>query len=310
MSVDPSMGVSPPATGTGATTSTTTTPSTLTGVVPVAASGGPTQFMAQPEAMRAAAGNLGGIVMQAASSVLELEHMIVAPPTFAAIGTSVASANTTMQAHQTTALSSLLTLLQDVNKLITIIADAYELADKNAATGYGGTTTPATTTAATTASLWSNVAGTQLADQALAGAGGTPTPHNASTVIGYMSRSGLGQLGTQGTGTMPTGSVASLTSWLDASPANQVWAGVVGVYNGSARSLADVPGGVQPGDVVIVDPGAAAADQQPTIGVVGGGDQLFNNGAITPDFGGTASIQVFRPLPTPAATTPAPVVTA
>ena len=307
MSVDPSMGVSPPAGGTGASTSTTGTSTTPTGVVPVAASGGPTQFMAQPEAMRAAAGNLGGIVMQAAGSVLELEKMIVAPPTFAGIGTSVASANTTMQAHQTTALQSLLTLLQDVNKLITVIADAYEMADKNAATGYGATTTPAST-ATTTASLWSNAAGAQLADAALASTGGTPTPHNASTVIGYMSQSGLGQLGTQGTGSMPTGSVASLTSWLDASPSNQVWAGVVGVYNGSARSLADVPGGVQPGDVVIVDPGAGAADQQPTIGVVGGGDQLFNNGAISPDFGGTASIQVFRPLPTPAAT--APVTTA
>ncbi|HKN98127.1 MAG TPA: WXG100 family type VII secretion target, partial [Pseudonocardiaceae bacterium] len=127
---------------------------------------GPTgQYTVSPEAVRSIVGNVGGIIMQTMNTVLDLEKMIVAPASFATIGTAVASANTQLQTRQVTALRSLLSLLQKVNDLVKTSVDAYDTADQAVATGYGGQATPAGTTPS--AALWSSPTATQVAARAV-----------------------------------------------------------------------------------------------------------------------------------------------
>ena len=58
------------------------------------------QYDVTPEAVRSIVGNVGGIIMQTVNAVLELESMVVAPTSFATIGSAVASTNTALQAQQ------------------------------------------------------------------------------------------------------------------------------------------------------------------------------------------------------------------
>jgi hypothetical protein len=247
------------------------------------------QYVVAPEAVRSAVGNVGGIIMQAVNTVMELETMVVPPTSFAAIGSAVASANTSMQTQQVAALKSLLTLLQQVNNLVQRSVDGYDSADHAVAVSYGGNTT--STSGGN--GIWSGSAGGALANSAVAGSvGGPGTPHSVSTVLGYLNQAGLTGAGPTGA---PTGSAASFANWLDASPDHQATLGVIGTYSGAARGFGDVPGGVHNGDLVAINPGSAAFDRGTMLGIVANNGQLYNNGLVQPDFGGLANLQVYRP---------------
>jgi hypothetical protein len=247
------------------------------------------QYVVSPEAVRSSVGNVGGLIMQAVNTVMELETLIVPPTSFATIGTAVASANTTMQAQQVTALKSLLSLMQQVNNLVQRSVEGYDTADQAAAASYGGNSTSTGSTG-----IWSGSGANALATSAVAGSvGGPGTPHSVSTVLGYLNQAGLTNGGPTGA---PTGSAAAFANWLDASPDHQAALGVLGTYSGAARGFGDIPGGVHSGDLVTISPGAGTTDQSTLLGVVANNGQLYNNGLIQPDFGGLANMQVYRPM--------------
>jgi uncharacterized protein YukE len=251
------------------------------------------QYDVTPEAVRSIVGNVGGIIMQTVNAVLELESMVVAPTSFATIGSAVASTNTALQAQQVASLRSLLTLLQQVNNLVKSSVDAYDSADQAVSAGYGGQQTGTTPTPST--GLWSTPAGAQVAGQAVsAGTGTSAQPDSVSNVVGYLTSAGVG---TQTTG-VPTSSPHDFVAWLDASPDNQAGLGVIGVYSGAARGFGDVPGGVHDGDMVIIDPGSGATGTGAgtVLGVIGNSGQLYNNGLVQPEFGAVASLRVYRPM--------------
>jgi uncharacterized protein YukE len=252
------------------------------------------QYDVRPEAIRSTVGNVGGIIVQAVNTVLDLESTVVAPTSFATIGSAVASANTEMQGQQVAAMRSLLTLLQQVNAQVKQSADDYDSADAAVAAGYGGQTGGAGTATQTRTGLWSSPAGAQLASYAIGDStGNSGQPHSAGNVVGYLMGVGLGQ---QGGADAPTGSAGEFTAWLDASPDHQADLGVIGVYSGVARSLGDVPGGVHNGDMVIIDPGSGASGTNTVLGIIGNSNQLYNNGLVQPDFGGVATLRVYRPM--------------
>jgi hypothetical protein len=247
------------------------------------------QYVVAPEAVRSSVGNVGGLIMQAVNTVMELETMIVPPTSFATIGSAVASANTAMQAQQITALKNLLNLMTQVNNLVQRSVEGYDTADQAAAASYGGNT--ATTSGS---GIWAGGAASTLATSAVAGSvGGPGTPHSVSTVLGYLNQSGLTGGGPTGA---PTGSPAAFANWLDASPDHQAALGVLGTYSGAARGFGDIPGGVHNGDMVVINPGTTATDQSTVLGIVANNGQLYNNGLIQPDFGGLANLQVYRPM--------------
>jgi uncharacterized protein YukE len=247
------------------------------------------QYDVTPEAVRSIVGNVGGIVMQTMNSVLALESMIVAPTSFATIGSAVASANTQMQNQQVTAMRSLLALLQQVNNMVKSSVDAYDSADQAVATGYGGQPSATGTTPTTSTGLWSSPAGAQVAGQAVAAGTGTSSqPASVSNVVGVGNQTG--------TAAVPTSSPHDFVSWLDASPDNQAGLGVIGVYSGTARGFGDVPGGVHDGDMVVIDPGTGTSGAGTVLGVIGNSGQLYNNGLVQPDFGDVATLRVYRPM--------------
>lgn len=249
------------------------------------------QFELRPEAVRATVGNVGGIIMQTITVLMDLEAMVVAPTSFATIGDAVASANTAMQGQQVAALRSLLNLLQEVNDHVKQTADAYDSTDRSVARGFGGS---ATAPGAAPTGLWSSPVGAQLAGVAVGDSvGGAGQPHSADTVVGYLARAGLGHADP---GSVPTSTPHEFTSWLDASPDNQAQLGVIGVYSGAARGFSDVPGGVHNGDLVVIDPGSGPSGSDLTIGIIGNSNQLYNNGLLQPRFGDVATLRVYRPM--------------
>jgi uncharacterized protein YukE len=235
------------------------------------------QYTVRPEAVRSTVGNVGGIIVSAMNVVLDLESMIVAPTSFATIGTTVAGQNTVMQGHQVSSLQMLLKLLQDVNSLVKQCVDDYDSADQHVAASFGGQ--PA---AATGSPLWSSPLAPQLATYATNDSAGAPgEPHAVGNVLDYMSHVGLAT---------PPGvafhDASGFANWLDASPANQAQAGLIGIYSGTVRTLTDVPGGVHSGDIVVSDQ---------TIGVVGADGQLVNHGPVSAPH--DATVRVYRPTP-------------
>jgi uncharacterized protein YukE len=245
------------------------------------------QFELQPEAVRATVGNVGGVIMQTITVLMDLEKMIVPPTSFATIGGAVASANTAMQGQQVAALRSLLNLLQQVNNNVKQAADAYDSADQAVSSGFGGTSQSATTTTAN--GLWSTPVAAQLASIAVSNSmGATGQPNSAGTVLSYLTQAGL----THSPQNVPTTTPQAFTSWLDASPDNQASLGVIGVYSGAARGFTDVPGGVHNGDIVAIDPSGSNS----MIGVIGNSNQLYNNGLLQPQFGDVATLRVYRPM--------------
>jgi hypothetical protein len=255
------------------------------------------QYDVTPEAVRSIVGNVGGIIMQTVNAVLDLESMVVAPTSFATIGSTVASANTQLQEQQVTSMRSLLKLLQQVNDLVKQSVDAYDSADQAVSAGYGGQTGTTAGTPAVQTGLWSAPVGAQVAGQAIGAGTGTSTqPDSVSNVVGYLSSAGVG---TQGVTGVPTASPHEFVAWLDASPDNQAGLGVIGVYSGAARGFGDVPGGVHDGDMVVIDPGGTGSGgtgSATVLGVIGNSGQLYNNGIVQPEFGAVATLRVYRPM--------------
>jgi hypothetical protein len=259
------------------------------------------QYAAQPEAMRSAVGNVGGMIMHASSTLDALKRLGSDPVPFASIGSAVGSANARLQDQVVSALCSLLSLLQNVSGLVTLSADNYQNADADVAASYSGR--PAIRPEP---GIWSADAGAALAARAMRDSrqGAVPAPHLAESVIGYLVGARPGQLAPHGPGgalAVPIGSAGELTVWLAESPANQARLGVIAVYAGPARGLHDTPGELRPGDVVFIDPGPDAADQEVTVGILGGDGGLHNHGQVYPDFGGVAQVHVYRLVGLPAA---------
>src|SRR5262245_49733457 len=146
------------------------------------------EFQAQPEAMRAVVGNIGGILVKAINTVMDLESQVLSPASFASLGSAVASANTALQGQQVQAMRTLLHVLQEVNNLVHQSANDYETVDGAVAAGYGGG-------AAHGAPLWSAAPGADLVGLASAGAAATGDPHSVSNVLTYLSQAGLGGSG-------------------------------------------------------------------------------------------------------------------
>ena len=241
------------------------------------------QYTVRPEAVRSAVGNVGGIIVSAMNVVLDLEALIVPPTSFAAIGGTVAGQNTAMHGHQVNSLQMLLKLLQDVNALVKKCVDDYDTADQQVAVSYGGQ--PAAPQAGSP--LWSSPVAPQLATHAMNDSAGAPgEPQALGNVLNYMGQVGLGQLGSHPITDGSFHDAGTFADWLDASPDHQARVGVIGIYAGTVRTFADVPGGVHSGDVVV-------AGQ--TIGVVANEGQLVNHGPV--DLASGANIRVYRPTP-------------
>lgn len=239
------------------------------------------QYRVSPEGVRAAAGNVGGLVVQAINTALDLGRLTISPSTYGEIGSQVASADSALHGQQLSALDSLLKLLQQTNDLVKRAADGYADADAAIATGYGGSPN----TGGSGSIMWPDHAANQVAEHAITDSvGGSGRPQSVATVLGY--------LGHDPNGSVPT-DVGGFAHWLEGSPDNQNAVGVVGVYNGVARNLADVPGGVHAGDLVVVKPGS---ETDSMVGIAGNSGQLYNHGIIRPDFSAPATIQVYRPV--------------
>ncbi|HKN55351.1 MAG TPA: WXG100 family type VII secretion target [Amycolatopsis sp.] len=225
----------------------------------------------EPEAMRSVVGNVGGIITHGINTVADLERLILQPMSFAALGSAVATASAALHSGQVCAVRTLLRLLQEINGLIKTTADE---------TGAGTTST---------ASIWGNSPGSELATLAIndsAGAAGEPS--SVGNVLRYLDIARLCRHPI--TAARFTG-VADFNDWLTADAGNQARIGLIEVYAGTARTFGDVPGGVLNGDVVVVKP---ASGCPAVIGIAGDG-RLYNHGPVDPGLPGPVKVNVYRP---------------
>ncbi|MGA8114167.1 MAG: WXG100 family type VII secretion target [Actinocatenispora sp.] len=260
-----------------------------------AASQGADQYHAQPEAMRATVGNVGGILVQAITALLDLESSAVDPGSFATLGGAVASANNELQGQQTRALRSLLDLLRQTNDSVHRSANDYDDADRDVAASYGGGG------ATTQSPLWHPTFAADLAGHAVHDSAGAPgEPYSVHNVLDYLSRAGMGELAYRPVTDVAFADANGFADWLDADPDHQSRIGVIGVYSGHVPGLADVPG-IQRGDLVVADPSGPPGAAGAVIGVAGGDGQLYNRGPVGVDLTYGGDIRVYRPLHLPAA---------
>jgi uncharacterized protein YukE len=240
------------------------------------------QYTVSPEAVRSVVGNVGGILVGTLNLVSELESLELAPTALASIGSPVATANTEVQGQLITAMRQLLGLLQTTNGNVNTSANAYEAADQAVAAGYGGNSAEAATPTAVTP-------GTTLAGQVMAaGAGGTGDPHAVAPVVDSLSKLTGHPVGTA------FASPAAFADWLDDRSENQQQVGVLGVYSGDVASLANVPGGLHAGDVVVAAPYGPSLSSE--LGVVGSDGRLYNDGVVSIDTPYGADVRVYRPM--------------
>ncbi|WP_410660709.1 WXG100 family type VII secretion target [Amycolatopsis sp. lyj-112] len=250
------------------------------------------EYRAEPEAMRSAVGNLGGIVMQGINVVADLERTVLQPMSFATFGSAVAAANTAMQSQQVVAVRTLLQLLQQINGFIKSSADAYQAADEAVAGGFGGRPGGG---AGSASSIWGNSHASELATLAIndsAGVNGEPS--SVGNILRYLGGAQLGQLGDHPITDTRFHGVSDFNDWLAGDADNQARVGVIEVYAGTARNFGDVPGGVHSGDVVVVEP-LLFSDNKPIIAIAGEGGQLYNHGLVDADINGLAKVSVYRP---------------
>lgn len=251
------------------------------------------EYRAEPEAMRSAVGNLGGIVMQGINVVADLERTVLQPMSFATFGSAVAAANAAMQSQQVVAVRTLLQLLQQINGFIKSSADAYQAADEAVAGGYGGR--PAGGGGGSASSIWGNSHAAELATLAINdSAGGGGEPSSVGNVLRYLGDARLGQLGDHPITDTRFHGVADFNDWLAGDADNQARVGVIEVYAGTARNFGDVPGGVHSGDVVVIEP-LLFSDREPIIAIAGDDGRLYNHGLIDADINGLAMVSVYRP---------------
>ena len=173
----------------------------------------------EPEAMRSVVGNVGGIITHGINTVADLERLILQPMSFAALGSAVATASAALHSGQVCAVRTLLRLLQEINGLIKTTADE---------TGAGTTST---------ASIWGNSPGSELATLAIndsAGAAGEPS--SVGNVLRYLDIARLCRHPI--TAARFTG-VADFNDWLTADAGNQARIGLIEVYAGTARTFGD-----------------------------------------------------------------------
>ncbi|GHG12877.1 MULTISPECIES: WXG100 family type VII secretion target [Amycolatopsis] len=249
------------------------------------------EYRAEPEAMRSAVGNVGGIIAHGINAVADLERLVVPPMSFATFGSAVAAANAALHSGQITAVRTLLQLLQQINGLVKASADAYQAADRDVASGYGGGHAPS----GTASSIWGSSHASELATLAIndsAGAHGEPS--SVGNVLRYLGDARLGRLGDHPITDTRFHGVADFNDWLAGDADNQARVGLIEVYAGTARTFSDVPGGVHSGDVVVVEP-LLFSDRQPVIGVAGDGGRLYNHGLLDARTGGLAKVSVYRP---------------
>ncbi|WP_410588442.1 WXG100 family type VII secretion target [Amycolatopsis sp. lyj-23] len=249
------------------------------------------EYRAEPEAMRSAVGNVGGIIAHGINAVADLERLVVQPMSFASFGSAVAAANAALHSGQITAVRTLLQLLQQINGLVKASADAYQAADQDVASGYGGGHAPS----GTASSIWGSSHASELATLAIndsAGAHGEPS--SVGNVLRYLGDAQLGRLGDHPITDTRFHGVADFNDWLAGDADNQARVGLIEVYAGTARTFSDVPGGVHSGDVVVVEP-LLFSDRQPVIGVAGDGGRLYNHGLLDARTGGLARVSVYRP---------------
>ncbi|MBP2471513.1 uncharacterized protein YukE [Crossiella equi] len=243
-------------------------------------------FNASPEEMRSVAGNLSGIIMQAANAVSALRSMKVNPSDFSTLGAAVASMNAKLEASQVNSLTTLLSLLQEFNDAVRKVADIYQEQDRKVADAYAGRQTELSKVSST---LWSSPSAERLSAAATGDSLSVRAePGSVDNVLGYLRTAGIGNLGDR-----DFADPVAFARWLDAGPANQQLAGVIGVYQGVARDLGDVPGGVRSGDIVVL---AATGGDDPVIAVVGDSGRLYNHGLVQPSFTGLADTRVYRPI--------------
>ncbi|KDN20901.1 WXG100 family type VII secretion target [Amycolatopsis rifamycinica] len=249
------------------------------------------EYRAEPEAMRSAVGNVGGIIAHGINAVADLERLVVQPMSFATFGSSVAAANAALHSGQITAVRTLLQLLQQINGLVKASADAYQAADQDVASGYGG----GHASGGSASSIWGSSHASELATLAIndsAGARGEPS--SVGNVLRYLGDARLGRLGDHPITDTRFHGVADFNDWLAGDADNQARVGLIEVYAGTARTFSDVPGGVHSGDVVVVEP-LLFSDRQPVIGVAGDGGRLYNHGLLDARTGGLARVSVYRP---------------
>ncbi|MEV7094719.1 WXG100 family type VII secretion target [Amycolatopsis sp. NPDC051045] len=249
------------------------------------------EYRAEPEAMRSAVGNVGGIIAHGINAVGDLEKLVVPPMSFASFGSAVAAANAALHSGQITAVRTLLQLLQQINGLVKASADAYQAADRDAAAGYGGGHAPTSPAS----SIWGSSHASELATLAIndsAGAHGEPS--SVGNVLRYLGDARLGRLGDHPITDARFHGVTDFNDWLAGDAGNQARVGLIEVYAGTARTFSDVPGGVHSGDVVVVEP-LLFSDRRPVIGVAGDGGRLYNHGLLDARTGGLAKVSVYRP---------------
>jgi uncharacterized protein YukE len=251
------------------------------------------EYRAEPEAMRSTVGNVGGIIANGINAVSDLEKLVLQSSAFAGFGSVVAAANEALHSEQVSAVRSLLQLLQEINGLVKHSADAYQRADEAVSDGYGGgsgSSAPAPT------SIWGAPHAAQLAETAITDSVGSHhgQPSSVGNVLRYLDVANLGRLSEQPLTDSRFNGVADFNDWLAGDADNQARVGLIEVYAGTARTFGDVPGGVQSGDVVVVEP-LRHFHHSPVIGVAGDGGALYNHGLVDPNLGGLAKVSVYRP---------------
>jgi hypothetical protein len=250
------------------------------------------QFQATPAEMRAVAGNVSSLLLNALSAALTVESMTLDPSAFARLGSPVAAASTAVHAERSRTLRALLSLFQQLNNNVTRSADMYATFDQNAASALGAGQAPAPTPAgsalggpaAAPPGMGSIVA--SVAQQANTGASGTPprtpTPTSVGPVLDYLAAAHLAQPG-NAPPSSALSSPDSFAGWLNSNQ-NQAQLGLARVYAGGDALI-------RPGDVVVGDAGYG-----PVIGVAGPDGNLYNDGP----FGLVSNLRsvrgVYRPI--------------
>ncbi|MDQ2958738.1 MAG: ESX-1 secretion-associated protein [Actinomycetota bacterium] len=251
------------------------------------------EFTIDPDAVRSVAGNLGGILMQAITLSRDLERLVVPPISYAQIGSPVATGGAQLQTEQVQALHSMLGVLSDLTHQVSAVAASSQQLDTEIGSGLDRLTG---------GGLWGSPTAGQLASAAMAGSSLPGHGQSVDGVLDYMGRVGMGQLGSHPVAAGSFASPTALVDWLDTDPDNQARLGVIGVYAGDSGNLANVPGGVHPGDLVYVSRWQLGgpdftAGSTATLGVLGSDGQLYNQGAIsTSDWHGVTNLRVYRPL--------------
>lgn len=260
--------------------------------------------------MRQVVGGVGALLVQAVRTAVDLQAAVLEPAAFGGIGAAVGGAVGPLRQGHDDALHAVLAGLQQLNGDVRRVADSYADLDAEVAAGFdaaravsrttdtaGGTVhaahtgTPVAGAGGVLAGLWGSGVGTTVA--AVAGADAGPgEPRSVSTVVDYLRAAGVGRAGHEPLpGDAFSGGPAGFGDWLDADPAHQTHVGVIHVYRGDVRALADIPGGVRAGDVVVVDPDLVA------VATAGGpSPSLVNHGPVTADLGTRAPVRVYRPL--------------